>query len=336
MMKKILLLVLVGIFTCVMAGVAIAGAGPHKGGTPGFTQDTDACAGCHRAHTGVHASLLKAGNTYYEFCVSCHDGTGANTNVVDGVFTGTTTSWGTQTYGTAGNGLNGGGFSNAKPYTDRSGRNGTSAAVTSKHDVASDSATYTAWGGGNSGPGYTMTLTCVSCHDPHGTTNYRILKADPKSNGYTPGPVTSNESTPDFTSIKYKSGQSAWCVDCHSQYMTAQGTRPDNDPVSGTQNTSGTYDAGDGLGAAVRYRHPVDVSLGGTKAGNLNSHIKLPVDQGTYSSSIQSGDEIQCLSCHQVHGTIATMTINAQVGPAADTALLRLNNRGVCENCHQK
>lgn len=339
-----LIAVLAVLSVFLLGGVAIAGVGPHKGGVPGFPQDTDACAGCHRAHTAVFSSILKAGATYYEFCTSCHDGTGANTNVVNGVFLGTVTGWGTETYGTADAGLNAGGFAEAKPYTSRSNRIGTSAAVTSKHDVTSDTATYTAWGGGNTGPGYTIPLTCVSCHDAHGNTNYRILKDLQDSvdyplpgNGYDPGPVASNEgATPDFTSIKYKSGQSAWCVDCHTQYLTTQGTRPESDPVAGTQDTSGIYDAGDGQGAKVRYRHPVNVSIGSAKASNLNTYVQLPADQGTYNANIQPGDQVQCLTCHQAHGTSAAMTVNANVAPTNDSALLRLNNRRVCQDCHQK
>jgi len=330
-----LIATLAALFVLLLGGVAMAGAGPHQG--PGFPQNTDACAGCHRAHTAVHSSILKAGATFYDFCTSCHDGTGANTNVVNGVFVGTITTWGTQSYGTAGAGLNAGGFSQAKPYTGRSGRTGTSAAVTSKHNVESDTDTYTAWGGGNTGPGYTMPLRCVNCHDPHGTSDYRILKDDPNpGNGYNPGPILSNETTPNFTSIQYKSGQSAWCVDCHTQYLTMQGTRPESDPVTGSQNTAGTYDAGDGQGAKVRYRHPVNATIGTAKANNLNTHIQLPADQGTYNADIQPGDQVQCLTCHQAHGTSATMSSIATVAPANDSALLRLDNRGVCQDCHQK
>ena len=45
--------------------VARADNGPHGGYTP----TTDACAGCHRAHTGVGDPLLKA-STSYALCIS--------------------------------------------------------------------------------------------------------------------------------------------------------------------------------------------------------------------------------------------------------------------------
>ncbi|OGO42619.1 MAG: hypothetical protein A2Z04_08995 [Chloroflexi bacterium RBG_16_57_9] len=47
-----------------------------------------------------------------------------------------------------------------------------------------------------------------------------------------------------------------------------------------------------------------------------------------------------CLTCHVVHGTSAAMEGYAtQVtvdGTPIDSALLRLDNRGVCEICHNK
>jgi len=86
------------------AGSASADNGPHIVDRP---SDTDACAGCHRAHTGQAAYLLKAEE--FELCTTCHDGTNATTNVLDGVLTGAAVG------GTA---LRGGGFENAMIDTD--------------------------------------------------------------------------------------------------------------------------------------------------------------------------------------------------------------------------
>jgi hypothetical protein len=62
-------------------------------------------------------------------------------------------------------------------------------------------------------------------------------------------------------------------------------------------------------------------------------------------------DWLGCLTCHRAHGTTATMQGYANVwdsrnplpdsgiggvDPTNDSALLRANNRGVCERCHNK
>jgi predicted CXXCH cytochrome family protein len=154
-----------------MSGTALANYGPHGG----YDADTDACAGCHRAHSAVseitydtppeadggekNALLIgTTATTLKEFCYTCHAdaGTGATTNVSAGTLSGSGV-------------LNGGGF-------DTMG----GAAVSSTHDVSG--AGGLAWGGGvdgdfNDGPGIMVAgFDCASCHDPHGSSNYRILK----------------------------------------------------------------------------------------------------------------------------------------------------------------
>jgi predicted CXXCH cytochrome family protein len=68
-----------------MAMPAFADGGPHvlptNGGTGpgGLTGD---CASCHRAHTSQATDLLKSSQP--GLCLSCHDGTGATADVVDG------------------------------------------------------------------------------------------------------------------------------------------------------------------------------------------------------------------------------------------------------------
>ena len=70
-----------------------------------YVTDTDACAGCHRAHTSVatigwtdtlgtqHSSalLVTSATEMWQFCYACHDATsqGADTNVQQGIYEGT-------------------------------------------------------------------------------------------------------------------------------------------------------------------------------------------------------------------------------------------------------
>ena len=80
--------------------------GPHGGYGPA----TDACAGCHRAHTAQAGNLLIASST--ALCQSCHGPAafGADTNVWDGVYASRASGG---AYGVVDDSLKGGGFANA-------------------------------------------------------------------------------------------------------------------------------------------------------------------------------------------------------------------------------
>ena len=132
-----------------------------------------------------------------------------------------------------------------------------------------------------------------------------------------------------YTAADYDSGSSAWCTDCHENYMTVKGTV--GNP------TTGTYKAGDGLGNVTRYRHKMDVDID-TYTYSALATPTLPLEDAN-----SEGDKLACVTCHRSHGTDATMSGKAAgVGPTAVTggktgsALLRMNNRGVCQDCHGK
>jgi hypothetical protein len=113
--------------------------------------------------------------------------------------------------------------------------------------------------------------------------------------------------------------------------------------------------------ADQNYMHAVDVDLqyiprngsiaspGLNLANNITAGTDLPVyDQPTADGNYDSSDMLNCLTCHFAHGSNATMAEDAILGesgrefenPAqqmpwgADSMLLRLNNRAVCNNCH--
>lgn len=362
---------------------AFAVNGPHQG--PGYLQNTDACALCHRSHTGTASRLLFVGANRFEFCTYCHNGDGAQTNVVSGEFEGTarprsTTYYGydSLTDGEPGMGLNGGGFVSAVPYTGRQSRaqapillnNLDNNPVTpttdpdlQRHNVAgSDSYVGPAWGGGYSDggiPGPSIDIqgfTCTSCHDPHGTRNsdgterYRILKGTPLSpvNARVTTALRTNEidvwGKHDYTRDAYRTGIASFCTSCHTQYLTMEGTIDQY----GNPDADGAYDAGDGQGPVKRYRHkllnlianiyPPISGQGPDVFTNLRNSWKLPLEQPAgYQLNYQIGDWQTCLTCHQAHGSSANMDdLPGSVAPAYSSTLLRVNNRGVCQACHNK
>jgi len=313
-MKKILLIIaLVAVLAFGVATMASADGGPHGG----YTATTDACAGCHRAHTATGPNLLAATSTY-DLCITCHGNTatGAQTNVIDGVYEATA---GTN----SGTPLLGGGFTNYNTKT-----------VTSKH--APDGTSSDAWGNGvNRGvtAALTSALTCASCHDPHGTDGYRLLRWGP-----TLAADDYDSAAKSYTAEVWgNTKMSAFCANCHSSYHE---TAADVGNDTAAQTFAGTY------------THRVDMvwnATAGTNVTTASFGTNNPETAG-YDGTASSGDEIPlagagndtavCTSCHFPHGTSATATgYAASAGPtgnAGSSALLRLDERGVCQACHQK
>lgn len=407
-------------------GSAFANFGPHGG----YIEDTDSCAGCHRAHSSFSdvtfrprvvpdgwddadnpsALLVGSAATMEEFCNACHGdlAPGASTNVVAGKFDagpsapddvavpglngGVVTAY--QTDSEFGAPLNGGGFSTAASIVDwETSATAAYEGVTSTHSMEK---TGVLWGDGVAAT-TNMDLTCTNCHDPHGSSNYRLLKDEVNGNavgGYNPdgtpaGMVFSVETNYPYADngwLKHQAGQdqmalyvpnytsgssqiragvsgasmSAWCSACHEQY----------DEISGDYDY-GTYEANGALDSQTRHRHPVDITLvqgddilqvAAQADGLLDKRIPLEVNPGVADAR---QNQLGCITCHYAHGSNADMTgwSNAHLtqnsagiwGPSKDntmgvepdkadvlgepagtSALLRADNRGVCERCHDK
>ncbi|MBU0491241.1 MAG: hypothetical protein KKA73_25860 [Chloroflexi bacterium] len=313
-MKKVFFVTIgVLVFVFITAGLVSADGGPHGG----YTATTDACAGCHRAHTASGPNLLIEATTY-DLCISCHGsvGTGADSNVLDGVWlegrNPTDTTGDANTTDNAN--LLGGGFVNYG-----------GSAVTSIHDA--DDSTAAAWGNGvNRGVAAALTdgnLTCASCHDPHGSNNYRIIKETINGNPVNVAQVDEGAAK-DYDTEQWNTGTSAFCSACHDAYHRTNAGQ------------GSTLDAG-------TYTHRIDMSY--SYGGNANPET---VGMGGYTLPLAETDMVVCMTCHLPHGTSATMTGWAAGTydpfganppgpiPSGDSALLRLGNRGVCEVCHQK
>jgi predicted CXXCH cytochrome family protein len=328
--KKLLLVTVVVLaMALAIVGLASANGGPHGG----YTATTDACAGCHRAHTAIGPNLLIDISTY-AFCMSCHGnaGNGADSNVVDGVWVeGRNPADTTGDANTAdGASLLGGGFTNY---------NGTP--VTSAHDMAGAGNTNVAWGNGlDRGVGAAimdLTFTCASCHDPHGSPNYRIINATVNGVGVAVAQVDEGAAK-DYDTEQWSTGTSDFCAACHGAYHVTRAN-------SGTDNTddgAGNLDYG---GDITTFSHRLDMPY--SYGSNSNPET---VGMGGFTLPLAEtgiNDTVVCMTCHLPHGSSAVMSGFADGGPtgigtlpgdttATDSALLRLDNRGVCEVCHQK
>lgn len=312
-MKKMLIFTLSAVLTLSFAIViASADNGPHGG----YTATTDACAGCHRAHTASEANLLIA--QVPNLCITCHGnvGAGADTNVEDGIYLERDGNTESPSEGVTSRGLKGGGFVNALIDTNWD-LVAASASVTSMHTFNGTAGIM--WGNGaiNSGAGQSnVAMTCTYCHNPHGnasTTNgptYRLLRSIPTDSGVSSGADVTDESSKGYSvsngenqyfgeNYGSRSAQiSNWCSQCHTRHLAASG--------------SGSTDSGDAIYA---FRHTT------------------------------TGFSLGCTSCHVSHGTSATMAGYSSAANWPDgsipsgnerSSLLRVDNRGVCELCHAK
>jgi len=410
MRRHFLLIAILALTAAVLLtpGVASANYAVHGG----YAMNTDACAGCHRAHTAASpitwedgngatqsALLISTAATTDQFCYTCH-GTamlGADTNVYDGVYEADDGPDPADAVNSFGEPLNAGGFNPSMFPT-----------VHYPNDTQ-----WVAYGAGPDGRdgiistgGEQVVIGCSVCHDVHGSSNYRLLKdmvtginpttgaqqgipvggydpasPDPQNPIPTPWVISAEAGyptggwllhdpgaaqmagyTPDYTDPMYAKppgsdvtkGISAWCAACHTQYNTEGTAGNYADEV---------YDANDGFGLVERHRHPVNVALanfaGPRSLVVTDNPLPLAHDGNGDVATNELTDWMDCLTCHVAHGSGAKMTGYAAVADATDpqpdssygvtpgdglgsvppddgNALLRTDNRGVCEVCHNK
>ncbi|MBI5696087.1 MAG: hypothetical protein HZC51_10170, partial [Nitrospirae bacterium] len=219
------------------------------GSHAGFTGNDGTCSDCHSMHSDGNAKLLKS-DAETALCVNCHDnpGTSASPNpshfdVWKGNVFDAPTSW----FGTAGS------FGTYDPADG-----GT---AFSMHPVNSDARV---------APGGSATVAhCGTCHDTHGSGNYRLLKK--RLGDKTDITVTATVDEQGRTQ-SYGSGMSDFCTACHKSYIQ--------------YGTSAGYT-----------RHPVDVSLTAQELTNYN-HF-----QGEKYLPLEAGNKVTCTTCHFAHGS---------------------------------
>ncbi len=348
------------------AGPALADAGPHVAIGPLGNATPDSCAGCHRAHTGQAAYLLK--QKQEQLCFSCHGSaaTGSNLDVQDGAGYSGTGRGG----GVAG-ALRGGGFKFAlidtskveKAYNSEGRLSkatipalplteaGNAAATTSAHSI--DESSQMAWG--NSEPGVVnapqygnaVNLTCGSCHDPHGNGNYRILRPVPNGAEQSKAttkvtPVEIKEPTSmthvyttanyweswDPNDTAFEAKISSWCATCHTRLLAT--------------DTEGPETEVNAKGETVKVKHQSYATSSGDSVFNYRHRTEFSAETfekvAKEHTEGKQKAEPNCIQCHVSHGTDATMSgyavgVTPNGGATGEPAsqesfLLRLNEQG--------
>jgi predicted CXXCH cytochrome family protein len=390
---------------------ALADGGPHVSSVNNGSSvlSADSCAGCHRAHTANNAGLLVQSEE--ALCLSCHGsvGVGASTDVEIGVqFKVRNPVGGSEQdpSGTAVLGaLRGGGFVTARidssagtraaygtagsnaSFVAKVGALAAGEPVTSAH-LQVGTSTFTpkleAWGNSTSGDAPAFTLSCATCHNPHGNGQYRILNPIPSDGS---GPLveatanayvtddTANTSivgipgtdTRNYTIIQAKASGGRYLL--AGEIILAQGagtfTNRAGDyfhksvPWNSTIGSRGTafWDGPNGLPGTYTASSNSNPYETGAFNNQMNAwcstcHSRYLNDEssGTYIATPGAPYEFRhttsrnraCLTCHVSHGSNATMEANSfsanveypDGSTSASSRLLKVDNRGTCQLCH--
>jgi len=207
------------------------------------------------------------------------------------------------------------------------------------------------------------------------TTNYGVLgemAADPNSPLNPDGSsLQYDTATKTFTGT-FLEASSRWCATCHTRYMsyagaagnkawTAAGTidnvykyrhavRDIVDPATNGAPTTGVLNPATASSQLKSGATIGPLTSSGTSP-SAYSYVTRGVAVSGSSSGLNSaaaaGDYLttsapRCITCHVAHGTDAAVGTFAATGTSLvtgttlDSALLRLDGRGVCQNCHKK
>lgn len=273
-----------------------------------FASDTGRCASCHATHTAQGAKLLKE-TSIDDTCKTCHaGGTGSKYQVDRGTVSGPAGTTLTAPGGLFGTKLAAGAGMPVPTGWHPLGR--AIGAAPGADPAMVD-------------PGWNEILTCGSCHNAHDTGDYqyRLLRKqlpNMKLNGNGILPSIKVEAYAKTGAgredVAYVSGLDNFCGGCHADYNTTA--------VNGPGHTRS------GIFNPFYYRHAVGADIAGYAGVGLSSALPL-ASAGTpfvWDGSTRNSGKVLCLTCHKVHGTQTTPNLK----------LLRLDNRGVCQECHKK
>lgn len=278
-----------------------------------FAADTNQCARCHSTHAAAGPKLLRQA-TIDDMCKTCHaSGTGSKYQVNYGTVQG---PGGTTL--TALGGLFGNKFGSGAGLPTPTGW----------HPLGRAISAAPGGDGSASNPAWEEILSCGSCHTAHADSQYQyrlLRKKLPNMTLSGSGQVLTGVLVEGYAKTStgkedavYVTGIDKFCGGCHADYNTGA--------VNGSGHTqSGIYNP-------FFYRHAVgkDISTYENPGGSVGLTTTLPLEAVAApflsDGSPHSAGKVFCLTCHKPHGVTTTPNLK----------LLRMNNRAVCQDCHDK
>lgn len=324
-----------------------------------YVSNTNACKSCHVTHNAKSsAKQLLTQDSVRALCETCHTagGTGSKYLVDYGAVRDSEGNYNPSPAGPMTTGTEEETFGSPVPDTDEMKARGLSKATsahafTGKHISAGDRLNVDK--NGTLLPERAM--QCTSCHVAHPSdNNYRLLKSVNTLYTTTTDPATGKTTTTATNArivmeayavsdgktetVRYKSGATQFCEQCHKVFHN---TNDVNSPTGGGSQTQATYD-----GKTI-FLHPSD------KAMNLHGQLltsNLPLQNAkdlvegdspnniTLTNGKTRESYITCITCHYSHGTPKSGEQNSNFidGLPASTMLKRMDNQGVCQECHKQ
>ena len=161
--------------------------------------------------------------------------------------------------------------------------------------------------------GVAYDLYCTSCHDAHGSANYRMIKTT--VNGVAVTLADADSAAKSYTATHYYAGTTQWsistfCAACHTRYQV-------------TTSASGETSSTDYI---FTYRHREDAPSGAVVNGityTFPTTIALPMSSTDGAAPVASPTDnrsMVCLTCHYAHGSKAAMGTNSAGETAPSSA----------------
>ncbi len=274
----------------------------HEGGVA-------SCSMCHIMHRGVDGfdiqpslenNFLLLSNSPTEMCLSCHAMDYGSVWATNPLQPAPERGGGNFIFGSAAN-INDAPNGNLFPLT---GSHGIHNCVAASQNVIQDPVH--SFGPGGNYP--SASLGCTSCHDPHGNTNFRMLRGvgevpAGQFNFIYPAPLAEGiplngpaESRTLHTA--YISGWSNWCANCHGFYHDNSLTGFEH-PVDGRLN------------GKIRRSYDLYDGSGNPQGGNpATAYLPdVPYEDPSMTTTTTNGpnpaSRIACISCHRAHGSSA-------------------------------
>jgi len=201
-------------------------------------------------------------------------------------------------------------------------------------------------------------MACSSCHDPHGTSSFRILYQDGQSVDGTlftatlvAEGISLSDTEGNANHNAYHEGYSDWCGTCHGDFHANSGNliHPSGEPLGGEVAT--TYNKYNGTTDCIA--NPPAMGLPCGTGSQLTSYLAaVPFEDPAVTTTSTEGptgsSRVACMTCHRAHATSGPdagrwdFNVTGLAEDGHETGSYPIpnpydtNQRSLCNKCHSQ